>query len=91
LARRPFNRVIDTGVLFGCSQENAIFGADMLTARRRSKNSGGGIAPAAIDGLIKGALCGVNVFRGPRRRRMHPENADKVLMRLNFSGSPANG
>jgi hypothetical protein len=61
--RRPFNRMIDAGVWFGCSQENAIFGANMLTARRRSKNSGGGIAPAAIEGLIKGVLYSVNAFR----------------------------
>jgi hypothetical protein len=31
--------------------------------RRRSKNSGGGIAPAAIAGLIEGASGTVNVFR----------------------------
>jgi hypothetical protein len=31
--------------------------------RRRSKNSGGGIAPAAIAGLIEGAPCTVNAFR----------------------------
>jgi hypothetical protein len=63
LAPRPFNRVIDAGVISGCSRENAIFGADMPTSRRRSKNSGGGIAPAANAGLIKGAVCSVNAFQ----------------------------
>ena len=45
---------------------------------------GGGIAPAAIGGLIEGAPCSVNAFRAARGRRARPENADKVLMRLNF-------
>jgi hypothetical protein len=40
-----------------------------LTRRRCSKNSGGGIAPAAIDGLIKGALCSVNAFRALGARK----------------------
>jgi len=35
----------------------------MLSDRRCSKNSGGGIAPAAIGGLIEGASCTVNGFR----------------------------
>jgi hypothetical protein len=35
----------------------------MLPDRRCSKNSGGGIAPAAIGGLIEGASCTVNGFR----------------------------
>ena len=62
----------------------------MLARRRRSKNSGGGIAPAAIGALIEGRFCTVNGFRlfpGPDAR---PENADKVLMRLNYLGRPAN-
>jgi hypothetical protein len=75
----------------GVLKENAIFGANMPTARRRSKNSGGGIAPAAIDGLIKGALCSVNAFRAFRSRQARLESADKVLMRLNFPVSPGNG
>jgi hypothetical protein len=35
----------------------------MLSDRRCSKNSGGGIAPAAIGGLIEGVFCTVNGFR----------------------------
>ena len=35
----------------------------MLPQRRCSKNSGGGIAPAAIEGLIEGEFCTVNAFR----------------------------
>ena len=62
----------------------------MLTSRRRSKNSGGGIAPAAIAGLIEGAICSVNAFRPRRGTEIRPESADKVLMRLNFSRHPAN-
>ncbi|MET3842537.1 hypothetical protein ABIE49_004615 [Bradyrhizobium sp. OAE829] len=34
----------------------------MLPPRRGSKNSGGGIAPAAIGGLIEGWFCTVNAF-----------------------------
>ncbi len=56
----------------------------MLTRRRRSKNSGGGIAPAAIAGLIEGALCSVNAFPAAGGRPGRPESADKLLMRLNF-------
>jgi hypothetical protein len=75
----------------GVLKEKAIFGANMPAARRRSKNSGGGIAPAAIDGLIKGALCSVNAFRAFGGREARLESADKVLMRLNFPGRPGNG
>ena len=71
--------------------ENAILGAYVLTRRRRSKNSGGGIAPAAIEGLIKGALCSVNAFRAARGREARSEDADKVLIRLNFPYGPVNG
>jgi hypothetical protein len=63
----------------------------MLTSRRRSKNSGGRIAPAAISGLIEGAPCSVNAFRAFRNRGAGPEKADKVLRWLNFLTSPANG
>jgi hypothetical protein len=62
-----------------------------LTSRRRSKNSGGGIAPAAIDGLIEGVPCSVNAFRAYKSRQAAPENTDKVLMRLNFLRRPGNG
>jgi hypothetical protein len=90
LERRPFNRVIDAGVV-SVAPENAIFRANMLMSRRRSKNSGGRIAPAAIAGLIRGAPCSVNAFRVAPNPKARPENADKVLMRLNFPVSPANG
>ena len=63
----------------------------MLTSRRRSKNSGGRIAPAANGGLIEGAPCSVNVFRVPRGRAGGSKNADKMLMRLNFLRYPVNG
>jgi hypothetical protein len=63
----------------------------MLTWRRFSKNSGGGIAPAAIAGLIEGALCSVNAFRPPWARKASRKNADKVLMRLNFLRCPVMG
>ena len=62
----------------------------MLTSRRRPKNSGGGIAPAANGGLIEGALGSVNAFRASWNWRKEPEKADKVLMRLNFLRYPAN-
>jgi hypothetical protein len=54
-----------------------------LTRRRRSKNSGGRIASAAIGGLIEGANCSVNAFR-PQSPEGPTEGADKMLMRLNF-------
>jgi hypothetical protein len=63
----------------------------MLMSRRRSKNSGGRIAPAAIAGLIRGAPCSVNAFRGVLGRKAPLKNADKVLMRLNFPVSPVIG
>jgi hypothetical protein len=66
-------------------------GAKMLTSRRRSKNSGGGIAPAANGGLIEGAVRSVNAFRTFRNRRKGPEKADKMLMRLNFLRYPVIG
>src|SRR4051794_33468627 len=57
--------------------ENAIVGAYRLTRRRHSKNSGGGIAPAANGGLIEGAPCSVNAFRPPR----NPGPGSKRLIR----------
>jgi hypothetical protein len=63
----------------------------MLTWRRRSKNSGGGIAPAAIAGLIEGGLCSVNAFRPGWKPQVGRKNAVKMLMRLNFRRWPVNG
>jgi len=81
--------------------ENAVAGANMPIAqnadrknalrRRRSKNSGGGIAPTAMAALIEGAFCSVNAFRHPRAPAGQPQNADKPLMRLNFRYAPGNG
>ena len=36
----------------------------MLRRRRRSKNCGGGIAPAAIGALIEATHCSVNAYGG---------------------------
>jgi hypothetical protein len=47
--------------------EDAVLGSQMLPQRRCSKNSGGGIAPAAIGGLIEGEFCTVNAFRTPEK------------------------
>lgn len=63
----------------------------MLPPRRGSKNSGGGIAPAAIGGLIEGWFCTVNAFRPPQNRKIRPEMAHKVLTRLNLLGGPGIG
>ncbi len=38
----------------------------MRPKRRGSKNSGGGIAPAAIAGLIEAVFLTVNAFRRPK-------------------------
>ena len=62
----------------------------MLPGRRRSKNSGGGIAPAAIAGLIEGAPCSVNAFRGAWGRPAGFERSDKLLKWLNFLKVPVN-
>jgi hypothetical protein len=59
--------------------------------RRRSKNSGGGIAPTAMAALIEGAFCSVNAFRHPQASAGQLQNADKSLMRLNFRYAPGNG
>jgi hypothetical protein len=59
--------------------------------RRRSKNSGGGIAPTAMAALIEGAFCSVNAFRHPQAPAGQLQNADKSLMRLNFRYAPGNG
>ena len=62
----------------------------MLSRRRGSKNSGGGIAPAAIAGLIEGAPCSVNAFGAPGTGGVRSGGPDKVLNWLNFSGTPGN-
>jgi hypothetical protein len=63
----------------------------MLPQRRCSMNSGGGIAPAAIWGLIEGASGTVNAFQPSQK----PGNGDgtvrKPLMRLNFRDAPGIG
>jgi hypothetical protein len=46
----------------------------MLPQRRCSKNSGGGIAPAAIGGLIEGASGTVNAFQPPRKSGKQGQN-----------------
>jgi hypothetical protein len=45
---------------------DAMVGSQNTPERRCSKNSGGGIAPAAIEGLIEGASCTVNAFQPAR-------------------------
>jgi len=63
----------------------------MLPQRRCSKNSGGGIAPAAIGGLIEGASGTVNAFQPPRKSGTRGKMAHKLLTRLNFRGRPSMG
>jgi hypothetical protein len=81
--------VIDAGV-FRMSLR-MLWSGEVVHRRRRSKNSGGGIAPAAIGVLIEGTSRSVNAFRRPQEAGSPPENADKVLMRLNFTRCPVNG
>jgi len=59
--------------------------------RRRSKNSGDGIAPAAIGGLIEVGPCSVNAFRPPSGPADQLQKTDKLLMRLNFLRRTVNG
>jgi hypothetical protein len=68
-ARRMINRMIDAGVLFDAPEHARPLEAYMLARRRRSKNSGGGIAPAAIGALIEGTFCSVNGFRTAPNRQ----------------------
>lgn len=63
----------------------------MLPQRRCSKNSGGGIAPAAIGGLIEGASGSVNAFQPARKPGNGAGKARKPLMRLNFRDTPGIG
>jgi hypothetical protein len=63
----------------------------MLPNRRCSKNSGGGIAPAANGGLIEGVSRTVNAFRLARTAGTGTYAVRKVLMRLNFRDSPGIG
>jgi len=55
------------------------------------KDSGGGIAPAAIAGLIEPPPRSVNAFCLPGSPRGVCQKADKALMRLNFPCCPGNG
>jgi len=57
------NCVIDAGCIFQSVLEDAMRESQMPPQQRCSKNSGGGIAPAAIGGLIEGEFCTVNAFR----------------------------
>ena len=62
-----------------------------LPCRRCSKNSGGGIAPAAICALIEGGSRSVNALADPMGPATPIKRAGKVLMRLNFLGRPGIG
>jgi hypothetical protein len=53
----------------------------MPSSRRRSKNSGGGIAPAAIAVLIEGTACSVNAFRAPKAGQDRGLPISKVQIR----------
>jgi hypothetical protein len=59
-------------------------GAKMLPPRRGSKNSGGGIAPAAIGGLIEGEFCTVNAFLPLRKRPNPPGSGGEVAEEVEF-------
>jgi|LNFM01.1.fsa_nt_gb hypothetical protein len=63
----------------------------MLPWRRGSKNSGGGIAPAAIGVLIEGRSGTVNAFDLVRTAVMAAETPHKALARLNFRHAPGIG
>jgi hypothetical protein len=80
--------MIDAAGFFGMS----LRGQDrMLKMAGHSKNSGGGIAPAAIAALIEGSFCSVNAFRAPKRRPDATQLDLKLLTRLNFRSRPGNG
>src|SRR5689334_21034278 len=56
--------------------------------RRRPKNSGGGIAPAAIGALIEGGLASVNAFAALSRLSEAPAVQLNCLKRLNIRSHP---
>ena len=56
-----------------------------------SKNSGGGIAPAAIGALIEGGSRSVNALADALGPATPVKPAGKVLMRLNFLRRPGIG
>jgi hypothetical protein len=62
----------DADVLLDVPEKCQTVRSNMLARRRRSKNSGGGIAPAAIGALIKGTFCSVNGFRAAPSRQGSP-------------------
>jgi hypothetical protein len=55
--------VIETILLSDVSDKAILLEANLPPRRRRSKNCGGGISPAAIGALIEGAPSSVNGFR----------------------------
>src|SRR3979490_2210650 len=61
------NCVIDAGCISKMLWRRPGPKSQILPSRRCSKNSGGGIAPAAIGGLIEGEFCTVNAFRTPEK------------------------
>jgi hypothetical protein len=61
------NCVIDAGCISKVFLRMPCRESQMLPKRRCSKNSGGGIAPAAIGGLIEREFCTVNAFRTPEK------------------------
>jgi len=65
--------------------------AKMLPQRRCSKTSGGGIAPAAIGGLIECAFGTVNAFQPGRKPGNGVGMARKLLKKLNFRDAPGTG
>jgi len=85
----PTVRVIDPDMFFRvfceiAAPEPVLRSLFLKGQRRCSKNSGGGIAPAAIAGLIECRPRSVNAQRLPWDGKAGRKKADKVLMRLNF-------
>jgi len=64
--------------------ENGILGANRSARNRRSKNSGGRIAPAAIGGLIEALFSSVNAFPEAGAAIKGLVGSSKALARLNF-------
>src|SRR5690242_16137479 len=60
----------------------------ICSRRLRPKNSGGGIAPAAIGALIEAGYWSVNAFRRDGGADRPLQNTGKVLTRLNFRCCP---
>lgn len=66
-------------------------GAKLLTDGAAQRTAAAGLRPPPLAPLIEGTSRSVNAFRRPQEPGSPLENADKLLMRLNFTCCPGIG